>query len=229
MSLCIPIQARSLLELKLKANKAAKYSDLIEVWIDHLPPNIEPKTLVDVVNKPLIIVNRPKRGKGLWQGTEKNRVERLKKFIIPGVQYIDIEIDTNPKLIKDLIKHTHSKKKSPEIIISYHNFSSTPSEKALWDKVQKSFKLGADIVKIATFAKTLHDNIRLFNLLEKAKKQNKKLIVVGMGKNGKISRIQGEMLGSKITFVALNGSTKSAPGQLTYEKYKKFATLIKTL
>jgi len=219
--LCIPIQPRSLKELKQKAKKAGqKEVDLIEVWIDHLPKKLDAKSIVEVCPKPVIIVNKSRKEKGSWKGTEKDRIERLKQFALPGVAYIDVGIDTDTKLIKSLVKA----KKRAKIIISYHNFTKTPSGASLKEKVKRGFAHGDNMVKIATYAQKPHDNFIALSLLATEKKP---LAAMCMGKEGKVSRVLGERFGSALTFTALDSKAKSAPGQLTIEEYKRFDSLLK--
>lgn len=218
--LCIPIQAKSLKQLKASVQKAARYADTLEVWIDHLPLETEPRDIIRCSSKPLVIVNKPKREKGKWPGTEKQRIERLKAFAVPGVMALDVGIDTNPKLIKSLVKA----KKRTKVIISYHNFERTPSESLLQQKMKRGFALGADIVKIATFAQKPTDNLTVLGLLKDARKP---LAVMCMGKHGRISRMVGPALGSHITFVARDRKSASAPGQLTVQEYETVASLLK--
>jgi len=217
--ICIPIKVNSLRLLNSQIKKAEKQNiDILEIWIDSLPKNLSPKDIVKLSNTPLIIVNKPKREKGEWVGCEKKRVARLKEFAIKGVTYIDIGLDTDSALIKDLVLN----KKKTKVIVSYHNFTCTPSQKNLQEKVKKGFKLGADMVKIATFAKSKKDNIKVLSVLG----GRNPVAAMCMGKYGKISRIMGESLGSELTFVAIDEKSKTAPGQLTVKEYKLFDSLI---
>lgn len=218
--LCIPIQARSLKDLKARAQKAERIADLIEVWIDYLPPETDARSIAACCSKPLIVVNKPRREKGLWKGSEKQRIERLQQFAVLGVAYIDIGIDTDLKLIQKLIKA----KKRTKIIISYHNFKNTPEAKVLQQKVRRALNLGADVVKVATFARKPSDNLTVLNLLGKIKKP---MAAMCMGEHGKISRMVGLALGSHFTFVALDESKKSVPGQMTVKEYKTVDSLLK--
>jgi len=84
--------------------------------------------------------------------------------------------------------------------------------------------VGADMVKIATFAQTAQNNITVLSLLAKTKKP---LTAFCMGEKGKISRLAGERLGSIINFVAAGPAAKTAPGQLTLAEYKRFDCLFK--
>ncbi|MEZ4086957.1 MAG: type I 3-dehydroquinate dehydratase [Candidatus Gracilibacteria bacterium] len=218
--ICIPIQASALTELQQKLKKVPSQADLVEVWIDYLPLTIDAKKVVAASKKPLLIVNKPKREKGQWTGTEQARIDRLKQFAQANAKYIDIGIDTDVMLIKDLVRG----KKRSKIIVSYHNFERTPSTKTLEKIVKKGFRLGADIVKIATFAQKTEDNMTLLNLL----KSNKPLAVMCMGEKGKVSRIAGQMLGSQLTFVAAENQNKTAPGQLTLKEYQTIESIIKS-
>lgn len=216
--ICVPVQARSLSELKQKIHTIPPEVDLIEIWIDHLPEDVKSHEVVNLVPKPLIIANKPKREKGLWKGSERDRVGRLQQFALPGVKYLDIGIDTGPKLIKELVAN----KKRSKIIISYHNFERTPSAKILSQKVKKGFALGADVVKIATYARTPEDNLNVLSLL----KEKKPLAVMCMGKHGKISRVVGPALGSQFAFVAMSEKEKSAPGQLTLKEFLRLTSIL---
>lgn len=218
--ICIPIQAATLAELKRKFKKVPTHADIVEVWIDHLPLEVHAKDIITSSQKPLLIVNKPKREKGRWTGSEQARIERLKQFALQGVHYLDIGIDTNPKLIKDLINN----KKRCKVVVSYHNFERTPSAKKLEEIIKKGFKLGADMVKIATFAQKEKDNITVLNLLQ----DKKPLAVMCMGQKGMVSRVAGPMLGSQLAFVAASENTRTAPGQLTLKEYRAIKTIIKS-
>lgn len=226
--ICVPVKARSLAQLKKKAAAVPRDIDLIEVWIDHLPKDLDPDAIIGACPKPLIIVNKPHRERGLWRGSEKDRVERLKQFIKPGVAFIDIGLDSGDGLIKALVKAARGaggkSTKKTKIIVSYHNFTLTPPRKILEEKIKKGFALGADMVKIATFARRAEDNITVLSLLADKKKP---LTALCMGEKGKISRLAGERLGSAISYVAADAKTKTAPGQLTLEEHKKFDCLFK--
>jgi 3-dehydroquinate dehydratase-1 len=72
-----------------------------------------------------------------------------------------------------------------------------------------------DIMKFATKVKTDEDNQNLLRLLL-SKKKNEKMIVVGMGEKGKITRFVAPLLGSQIAWVT-HKNISSAPGQLSLQ------------
>jgi 3-dehydroquinate dehydratase/shikimate dehydrogenase len=111
------------------------------------------------------------------------------------------------------------------VIISYHNFKQTPKNlEAIYKKI-KSHK--PDIIKIVTHANSINDNIKILNLIKKAKKQNKKIIALCMGGKGEISRILSPLIGAQLTFASLNKERESAPGQLTAEALIKTYNICK--
>ncbi|MBU1953550.1 type I 3-dehydroquinate dehydratase [Patescibacteria group bacterium] len=226
--ICVPIKARSLGQLKKKAAAVPGNVDLIEVWIDHLPKDLDPDAIIGACHRPLIIVNKPRRERGLWRGSEAARIQRLLHFIRHGVAFIDIGMDSGDGPIKALVKEARKargkSKKKTKIIVSYHNFTLTPPVKILEEKVKKGFALGADMVKIATFARSEEDNITVISLLEGIKKP---LIALCMGEKGKISRLAGKRLGSAVNYLAIGAGAKSAPGQLTITEYERFDCFFK--
>jgi 3-dehydroquinate dehydratase type I len=219
--ICVPIQAGNLNELRSAIKEAEKKADLTEVWVDRLRQPYKAKDLLILARKPLLIVNKSKKEKGLWQKGEAKRLALLDEFVKAGAGYVDIGIHTKKNLLKKLIA---SRRKS-RIIISYHNFNRTPPLGELIKMVKKAKRLGADMVKIVTFAKKTEDNFTIFNLLKKVS-QNTALTAFCMGEKGLISRILAPKLGSRISYLALNYRQKTAPGQMTVEEYNQINKLL---
>jgi hypothetical protein len=73
---------------------------------------------------------------------------------------------------------------------------------------------GADIAKLAVLANDIHDNLRMFDLLQKA---GIPTIGLCMGEEGAISRILGPRFGSFLSFGTLAEGKESAPGQIAIE------------
>ncbi len=225
---CVPVRAKTSSELKKQAQAASKNADIVEIWVDRLPLSLSATQIIGVCNAPIIIVNKGKNEKGGWNKGEEQRVERLKEFIRAGVDFVDVDQRTNPNLIKGLLKAKKVSKSKTSIVISFHNFKNTPSEIVLMQKYKKAVSLGADIVKIATFARQKEDNITLFELNKKIQKLKKRkpLAFMAMGQKGILSRMAAPLLGSYFCFAALNKNLRSAPGQLTIDDYKKIAQIM---
>ncbi len=222
---CVPIRAEKINDLKILIKKAGEKADIIEIWLDALNERPEPYELLKFAKKPIIIVNKGKKERGGFKGSEQKRMEILEKFLKAGIAYVDVSINTKPGLLRHLFK---SRKKGTGIILSFHDFKKTPTLKTLKKIRDKAFRLGADFVKIATFANTNADNLTIFNLLADSVAQGKPCIALCMGKYGRISRMLAPAFGSYIIYAALDEMHRTAPGQLTLAEYKKISSLLKS-
>jgi len=195
--------------------KIAKEADIVEIWLDHLK-NLDFEKLLRIkTNKPFLYVLKSKREKGRFVGTEKERVELLIKSLDYGADYVDIDIKTAKSLLKKLINVAKSKK--VKTIISYHNFEKTPKNlKAIYKKISS---FNPEIIKFSTKINRVHDIADLFSLLKNA---DRKIITLGMGDKGEITRILAPKLGNYLYYAPLRKEEKTADGQLTYEELNKY-------
>jgi 3-dehydroquinate dehydratase/shikimate dehydrogenase len=188
-------------------SQAEKIADIIELRLD-LIAKFELPALLEATTLPLIVTNRTKTEGGQWKGTEKERVQVLRQAIEAGADYVDIETSTPKELLKPILDH----KGQTKIILSYHNFSNTMED--LNPLYEIMCELPGDILKIVTYAQDINDNLKIFDLLKRAKKENRKLIGLCMGENGELSRVLSPLLGGFLTFGALDTGKESAPGQI---------------
>ncbi|MGL4364446.1 MAG: type I 3-dehydroquinate dehydratase [Bacteroidales bacterium] len=140
---------------------------------------------------------------------QQSPLQHLQNAIQYGAKYVDIEMEASTKHRLALLRE--AKKYDCKIIISYHNFSNTPSSVELSDIISKCRTMGADIVKLVTTAQYSQDVARLLSLYEK----ENQLIAFAMGEIGQISRFVCLHLGAAFTYVSATESTESAPSQLT--------------
>ena len=196
--ICVPItQLKSFTE-------AQKQADIVELWLDEINPNQqELKRLVKLKKKPFIY-----------------KVQNLKDFesfsVLP-IDYIDLDIQTPSNTIKKAKKLFPKSK----LIISHHDFKKTPSLKDLQKISKKAKKKGADIIKIATKAKSLADSLNILSLISDLSSKKQKCICLGMGKEGQITRTAGLLLGNFLTFAPLSIKSKTADGQIPIKELKK--------
>ncbi len=222
MKICIPIREKMLQKAQQQVRKAAKHANFIEIWLDFFPAeNLELnlKKLIKMAQKPVIAVCRANDEKGSFSGTEEQRIERLALAMQAGAKLVDIGLHTNKSLIRFLKKSC--RRKGAKMIISQHIWDQTPRLSYLLSHIQKAKKLGADIVKIATQVRSWSDNTVLFELTARAQEIGQKVIIIGMGEKGKISRIGSPLLGSFLTYAALDEKSKTAPGQPTIDELRK--------
>lgn len=105
-----------------------------------------------------------------------------------------------------------------DVIISYHNYERTPELDVLEDIVNQCYAQGADLAKIATHVNVNRDNSKILSLY----KAPGRLVAIGMGDLGRISRIVAPFLGAEFTYASLSDSESTAPGQINYEKLSQF-------
>ncbi|MEK7171471.1 MAG: type I 3-dehydroquinate dehydratase [Patescibacteria group bacterium] len=229
MRICIPIRVKSLKEAEKQVKNAIlllksvpqKPEILFEIWLDRFcgsdfEANL--RKLIKNCKAPVIAVCRGKIERGDFKGSEKERIEILKNAVLAGAKMVDCGIRTDKKLVGDLKKVC--RKHGAKLIISKHIWDKTPELPDLL-KIFKSAKaLGADIVKIATSAKKWSDNVVLFELVSRVSQKGGEIIAVGMGECGRISRIGCPLLGSYLTYVALDEKSRTAEGQFTLKEIK---------
>lgn len=226
-TICVPLKYATFEEVVNAARKAEKEgASAVEVWLDTLPFTYgqsrkdqkllnELFTLIDL---PIVCVNKCEGECGMFRGSESDRVNLLCKAALAGVDFIDIGIDTDEKLIEELKNTIEENGNVTQLIVSYHNFGGTPSFEDLKEVVKKSEALGADVIKIATMAKDDPDNDIIFKVLDFISEEGKKGIGICMGDCGTRSRRSGCSNGSLWTYAALDASSATASGQLTIKE-----------
>ena len=74
------------------------------------------------------------------------------------------------------------------------------------------------MIKIAWLARSLRDNLEAFELL---RTRRKPMIALCMGRFGLMSRVLAPKFGGFLTFASLDGSSGTAPGQISISDMKK--------
>ncbi len=95
------------------------------------------------------------------------------------------------------------------VIISYHNFESTPSLDPI---IRRLRRVPADAYKIATTARKPSDNLRLLEFVRK--NNGVPLVALAMSEVGVASRILAPSMGSAYTYAASQDHDVMASGQL---------------
>lgn len=146
---------------------------------------------------------------------EDKRIQLLKLAINSGASYVDIEYEAGIKYRKELVQV--AQEHGCQVIISYHNFNETPSRNELERIVSDCFFYGADVAKIATQVNDSKDVANLFSLYG----SSKRIVALGMGNAGKITRVLATMMGAEFTFAAPDNGRGTAPGQLKKSELKR--------
>ncbi|XVF42545.1 hypothetical protein PTKIN_Ptkin01aG0372000 [Pterospermum kingtungense] len=214
--ICVPIMAESVDQMLVQMRKAKEVGgDLVEVRVDFLK-NFVPRQDLDILIKqaplPTLFTFRPRWEGGQYDGDESKRQEALRLALELGADYVDIEL----KVAHDFFNSLPGERpENAKIIVSSHNYESTPSVEELGDLVARIQATGADIVKIATTALDIIDNARMFQILVHSQVP---MIALVMGERGLMSRILAAKFGGYLTFGSLEAGVVSAPGQPTVKE-----------
>ncbi len=185
--------------------QATSDADMIELRLDLLADG-DPlqilKAIREATAKPIIATARLRTEGGMFQGSEKERVELLIKASCYA-DYVDLELlaDQRDDAIARIIK---------PVIVSYHDFQGMPEELQLMGIYDEMKKTNAAIAKIAVTPKSLHDNLRILQFLLDA---DMPLCMIAMGRMGRHLRAIAPLYGSALTYGFVTQST--APGQMS--------------
>ena len=194
--------------------KALESAEFAEIRLDRTKLSKEEVVQLFSTSKKLIATYR--------EGDNKETRKRVLLLAIDsGASMVDIELESPDEYRKEIIER--AREKNCEVIVSYHNYEKTPSRAELEAIIEQCFDKGADIAKIACKANSKGDSARLLGLLD----SKKRLVVIGMGGSGRITRIAGPLLGSEIAFVSADSGKETAKGQLGREKMEKILEVLK--
>ena len=191
-------------------------ADLIELRVDYLR-NAELEKLLKAGERPLIVTNRRKAEGGRYRGDEKKRLAILRQAVDLGAAFVDVEIRTERSSLRELINN----KNGTRMILSSHDFQRTRSGGELRKLLDRMMRQGADVAKIATFARSWDDNLKVLALIPYARKRGQAIVTFCMGEKGKMSRIFSPLMGAAWTYASLGRRRASAPEQLTVKEMRE--------
>lgn len=217
-SVVAPVWGSDALKTARKAKSLG--ADMLELRIDDMRgAERAPGAIAGLVKKlgsvklPIIATIRTASEKGApggWKPADSERLD-IFKSIIRLVDLVDIEGNSG-KINRDVIKLAHKNNKL--VIVSYHNFRTTPSNKSLRNTALKAYRLKADIIKLSVTPQKAQDVGRLMLFCESWKKTP--MAAVSMGEKGSISRIVGFVYGSCLTYGYVKKA--NAPGQISVKE-----------
>jgi 3-dehydroquinate dehydratase/shikimate dehydrogenase len=174
---------------------------------------------------PCIVTCRPAGDEGgVFDGDEAARISLFERLAIAAgdgehpPRYLDVELATltrsanvrqkillavdHPEQLRDL---------RTSLVLSTHDFTGRPAD--LFRRLTRMREEpAAAVLKVAYLARSLRDNLDLFDLLAEA---DRPTIALGMGRFGLMSRVLAPKFNAFLTFAALRASSTTAPGQPT--------------
>uniref|UniRef100_A0A0D9V145 Shikimate dehydrogenase n=1 Tax=Leersia perrieri TaxID=77586 RepID=A0A0D9V145_9ORYZ len=192
--LCVPLVTRTVEAMLADAAAAAAAgADLVEIRLDFIE-GFRPREHLPLLLRgcpiPALATYRPNWEGGQYEGDDITRFEALRLAMELGIDYVDIELkfsiflemnDLSMEMWHDCVHNNFenefsvadkfisfisgSKPEKCKLIVSSHNYESTPSCEELADLVARIQAVGADIVKIATTARDIVDVSRMFQVM----------------------------------------------------------------
>ncbi len=219
---CVSIGVFSVAKLVTELKKSLHRSDYAEIRLDFLNPTQVPicLNLAKPYLRRCVCTLRPKSEGGRFSGSEQDRISILKLIAEYNPYLLDVEYNT---LRKNRNLYHYLKRAHSNILVSWHDFTKTPSEHALRSMAKKMSRFSKNI-KIVTTAKTIEDTLRVLSLY-KGISQRANLIAFAMGDYGRMSRVLCTRLGSPFTYVSLGKPI--APGQFSVDEMRSIFQLQK--
>lgn len=167
---------------------------------------------------------RPTWEGGFYDGPEDARIalfEALGTLAPPRghpPRYIDLELAAYARSanirqkVHLAVDHPHrARDLAPSLILSIHDFSGPPADLSRRLLAARTSD-AARVIKVAVHARSLRDNLELFDILSD---RDRPTVALGMGEFGLMSRVLAPKFGGFLTFASLRRSATTAPGQPT--------------
>lgn len=230
---CVPIPVDDIERALADANQAKLLgADLVELRIDSYFPGSEGdeedarrvaelQGLIADCPLPVILTCRSAEEGGDYDGDEVDRVSLLEKLCVNTDHppaYLDFELASYQRSanirqkINLCVDHPkQARDVRTRLILSMHDFDGRPAD-LMRRLADASGEPAASVVKFAYRARSIRDNLEIFEILKDAPKPT---IGLGMGEFGLMSRVLAPKFGGFLTFASLRDETATAPGQPT--------------
>ena len=215
--ICVSICDSDWPSLARAVRDAVKYDGLIEIRLDCLEPEILKnlaalRELLAACPQPTIVTLRAAEQGGRSDADFQTRLRfwRAEGLGLPA-KLVDLELDMAEQLSRETTSVDWSR-----VICSYHNHDGVPAD--LEEIFARLSATPARILKIAVRANDAVDCLPIFHLLERAKREAREIIAIGMGTAGLATRILGPARGGFLTYASLGNERKTAAGQIDVEE-----------
>jgi 3-dehydroquinate dehydratase-1 len=224
-AVCAPLVARTADALLAEcAIVAAKKPDVIEWRVDFFDAIGDARAVVETAARvkaaaagiPILFTRRNSREGGEPIALNEQQVVDLYRAVCANgaADIVDFEVDNDPVHVAAVGDYARAMKMP--LVLSFHDFNATPMVDDIVAKFEQAQALGADVAKIAVMPQSNDD---VFALLAATSRAARELLIpvvsMAMGPMGAITRTNGWLFGSAMTFAV--GASSSAPGQMPIE------------
>lgn len=210
--ICIALGISDPAKLLETAHREAEAGEsFLEFRLDYLNP---PEQGLDVIRTVLerhpgctiLATCRRHQNHGKFNGSIEEQIRILEAAVDAGAQAVDVEIESGELASEKLEKIRQNAK----LIVSYHNFESTPQVDAV---LKRMARVPANAYKLVTTARKPSDCGRILTLARSNPRIP--LIVLAMGETGFPTRVLSTSFCGLYTYAAPLSSEGTATGQVT--------------
>lgn len=211
--ICGVVKASTLSEMHQRIHAVQNLCEMMELRLDYLIDLdfVSLAKLLKTIDKPVIFTLRTLAEGGNFKGTHEQYLNILNKLIPLEPHYLDVETHVTPQEMHEL-RSVHPQTK---ILLSFHDFKKMPNLDQVYQEMQKT---PADLYKIAIL---LNSSVDTLDLLDYMKEHSPKLVAMGIGKFGEVTRILSPVFGGAFVFSSLNTQGLTVPGQLTIYEFEE--------
>jgi 3-dehydroquinate dehydratase/shikimate dehydrogenase len=155
---------------------------------------------------------RRRQNHGKFNGSIEEQLALLGEAVAAGAQAVDIEIET-AEAARERVSLFHGR---PSLVISYHNYESTPPMDAIVNRVMR---IPADAYKVVSTARKPSDNLRVLAAARAFPRRC--LVVLSMGELGFPTRVLAPVYGAIYTYAAPSCTEGTAAGQVDAHQLRR--------
>ncbi|SDJ56055.1 type I 3-dehydroquinate dehydratase [Salimicrobium halophilum] len=229
VNICTPIVGRTIDEVKEELRTIVpKEPDLLEWRADNFRNLADTEQVLAVLETigdvkkdiPLLFTIRDQNEGGESLDIDSShKIDLIERVAANShVSLIDFEVKQSEEDLHRVKEAAVANNK--QLILSYHDFSSTPSKEEMMSTLEAAKTKGADYAKLSVTPETKQDVLSLLTVTEEAERTlGIPVITMAMGGLGTVTRMFGWYFGSIVTFAV--GGHPSAPGQIPIEDLEK--------
>jgi 3-dehydroquinate dehydratase/shikimate dehydrogenase len=209
----VPVCEKHFADVEDACTRASEVADIIELRLDCLDQEgwaaqLEP--LIRKQSRLLILTFRPaEQGGHRVLSRQQREAFWVEDWAATRETLADIESDLVCAPAAQLAGGSFDWSR---VIASHHDFDGVPEN--LEEIYERLTATPAHVVKIAVQANDITDCLRIFHLLDRARKEKRNLIAIAMGDAGVATRILGPARGAFLTYGSLEDASATAPGQV---------------
>ncbi|MFQ5766579.1 MAG: type I 3-dehydroquinate dehydratase, partial [Acidobacteriota bacterium] len=209
--IAVTIKESSLLHARQVMAALPSGVERVELRVDDLAGQDWP-SLIQQADCPIILTCRPSSQGGSFAGTEAERLAVLEKGLQVGADMVDVEVGS---FAMSLLERYPANR----FLFSLHDFEAGAGR--VQHHLERLLSTPRQaLLKLAFIPEGLHETLLARQLLDRAGKENRRLVMVPMGEAGIPGRLLAPFWGSAWTYAVPDGSPPVAPGQFSLNEVK---------